>query len=159
MRLLAVFAALLYAMPAHAEIRVRLPTPGERHAADIASWGTVLADIALDVKASWNCERRARCFELQGVRLGVTYGVDYLVKTAVHRMRPCAPNDCGIDKPNASFYSAHTAAAFQTLGGPRLAFALPFAIATGGLRVAAGKHWITDVLAGAGAGYLASKIR
>ena len=58
-----------------------------------------------------------------------------------------------------SFYSMHTAMAFQTLGGPRLAVALPVSVGTGGLRVAAGKHWLTDVLVGAGVGALTSRIR
>ena len=92
---------------------------------------------------------------MQGARIGVTYGVGLAVKGLTKRDRPCAP-DCGLGD---SFYSLHTALPFSAVGGPRLAFVLPFAISTGGLRVAADKHWLTDVLAGAGAGYLASLIR
>lgn len=49
--------------------------------------------------------------------------------------------------------------AFAGLGGPRLEFALPLAVSTGGLRVAADKHWLTDVLAGAAVGAITSRIR
>jgi hypothetical protein len=150
---------LSLAPSASAEWRLMLPTPAERQAANVASWTTAVAVTALDAKASWECPDRLRCFELQGVRTGVTYGVVFLVKNIVQRDRPCAPDGCGIDDPRASFYSAHTALAFQAIGGPRLAFTMPLAITTGGLRVAAGKHWLTDVLVGAGAGALTSRIR
>jgi hypothetical protein len=140
------------------EPKVMLPTENQRRAADMASWGTALAAVGLDAKASWDCEDRRRCFALQGARVGVTYGVVLAVKKLIHRRRPCAP-DCGTDNPDFSFYSAHTALAFQTVGGSRLVFTLPLAISTGGLRVAAGKHWITDTLVGAAAGLLTSRIR
>jgi len=151
--------ALMLTTAAHAqEPRLALPTEAQRHAADVASWGTVLTVVALDARHSWECADRARCFVAQGARVGVTYGVVFAVKKLIHRQRPCAP-DCGSDNPNFSFYSAHTALAFTTVGGPRLAFVLPLSIGTGGLRVMAGKHWLTDTLVGAGAGLLTSKIR
>ena len=134
------------------------PTPSERKAADIASWATAIAAAALDTRASWNDPQRLRAFERQGIRVGVVYGSAFLVKSLVHRSRPCAPA-CGIDNPDYSFFSAHTALAFSTLGGPRLAVDLPLTISTGGLRVAAGKHWLSDVLVGAGVGALTSRIR
>lgn len=137
-----------------------LPTKTERTIADIASWGTAFMPVAMDTKVSWDSVDRAKAFLLQGVRVGATYGMVFLVKQLVHRQRPCAPDDCGpVDNPNFSFYSGHTALAFQATGGPRLAVSLPFQIATGGLRVAAGKHWLTDVLVGSGAGLLAGRIR
>lgn len=135
-----------------------LPTSGERKAADVASWVTALADVALDTKVSWDAPDRRRAFVLQGVRIGVTYGAVFAVKSLVHRTRPCAP-DCGADNPQWSFYSAHTALAFQSLSGPRLALTLPLAVGTGGLRVAGGKHWLTDVLVGAAVGTVTSRIR
>ena len=152
---------VLLCMPATAlaqEPRVQLPTEMQRKVADAASWATALTTVALDTRASWDCPDRRRCFTTQGARLGVTYGVVYLVKKLVHRKRPCYP-DCGIDNQFSSFYSAHTALAFQSVGGPRLMFTIPLSIGTGGLRVAAGKHWITDTLVGAGAGLLTSRIR
>lgn len=128
-----------------------LPSAHERQAADIGSWATVITAVAFDTKASWDAPDRLHAFELEGVRIGLVYGSAYLVKTLTHRSRPCAPS-CGIDNPNASLFSAHAAAAFSTRQWS-------FAITTGGLRIAAGKHWLTDVLVGAGVGALTSRIR
>jgi len=69
---------------------------------------------------------------------------------------------------HASFYSGHTSAAFAvavslatraSLRGDRDAWVawaagLPLAAATGYLRIAADRHYLSDVLAGAGAGTL-----
>lgn len=151
-------ALLLPTLSYAQEPRLMLPTKAERQAADALSWATVLATVALDSKASFDCVDRKRCFAMQGARIGVTYGVVFAVKKLISRSRPCAP-DCGTDNPDFSFYSAHTALAFTSVGGPRLAFTLPLAISTGGLRVAAGKHWLTDTLVGAGAGLLTSRLR
>ncbi len=156
---LKILILLLLASPVHAELRVQLPTATERRVADVASWTSVVTLISLDAKSSWDCIDRLRCFELQGLRTGVVYGSAFAVKFLVHRARPCAPVDCGSDNPHSSFFSAHTAIAFSTLGGPRLSISLPLASATGVLRVAAGKHWMTDVIAGAAVGSLVSRIR
>lgn len=134
------------------------PTATERQAADVASWGTAIASLALDTKASWDCPQRLSCFEREGLRVGLVYGIATVVKLAVHRSRPCAPS-CGIDNPTASFFSAHTAIAFSTLGGARLSVSLPLSSATGALRIGADKHWLTDVLVGAGVGSLLSRVR
>lgn len=139
-----------------------LPTPTERKVADVASWATVIAAVALDAKATLGgCGDQDHCYHaivFTGLRVGATYGAVFAAKALVHRQRPCAP-DCGIDNPNYSFFSGHTALAFSTIGGPRLAVSLPLAISTGGLRVAAGKHYLSDVLVGAGVGLLTSRIR
>lgn len=163
--ILALFLTLFTATSAHAQalpvdhLTPALPTQSERHIADIASYVTVGLNIALDTKASWDSPERGRAFAMQGVRLGVTFGAAQLTKVLVHRERPCYPSDCGIDSPTSSFYSMHTAYAFQALGGPRLAISLPLAIGTGGLRIAADKHYLTDVLVGAGVGWATSHIR
>lgn len=137
-----------------------LPTQTERTVADVASWATAMSAIALDAKTSWDSPDRLRAFEMQGLRTGATYGLVFLAKTLVGRERPCAASDsCGIDNPDYSFFSGHTAIAFSTLGGPKWQVALPLAVSTGGLRVAAGKHWLTDVLVGAAVGSLTSRIR
>lgn len=139
-----------------------LPTANERLAADVASWSMVVTTIALDTKASWDAPNRGRAFALEGARLGVTFGVTYGLKKLIHRQRPCAPS-CGIDNPDFSFPSAHTAFAFSTFPrgdtGPRLAFIWPLALGAGAGRVMAGKHNLTDVLVGAGVGVLTSRIR
>lgn len=139
-----------------------LPTEGERTAASIASWATLGVALALDAKATiGKCDGQDQCYHAivtTGLRVGATLGATALVKHLVHRARPCA-SACGIDSPDTSFFSGHTALAFSTIGGPRLAFSLPLAVGTGGLRVAAGKHWLTDTLVGAGVGALTSRIR
>lgn len=139
-----------------------LPTANERLAADGASWGMVVTAIALDTKASWDSSNRGRAFLMQGTRESVTFLAAYGLKKLVHRQRPCAPA-CGIDNPEFSFPSAHTAFAFSALPrgdtGPRLAFLWPLAFGTGAGRVMAGKHNLTDVLVGAGVGALTSRIR
>lgn len=141
-----------------------LPTATARKAADIASWAAALATTALDVKASCvdSPDRKGDCLRL-GLRTTVTYAAVLGVKKWVHRRRPCAP-ECGIDNPDFSFYSAHTALAFQSVNfrqrpGPRLVLALPLAIGAGAGRDLAGKHYASDVMVGAGAGLLASLIR
>lgn len=146
-----------------------LPTANERKAADYLSWATVVSSVLLDTKASWDghcspvksgdhADQVVRCFELQGARVGATYGLVFAAKLLLKRERPCAP-DCGGDVADQSFFSGHTALAFSTLGGPRLAFALPLAVGTGGLRIAAGKHYFSDVAVGSLAGLLTSRIR
>jgi len=144
---------------ASAETRPQLPASGQRRAADIASWVTVVAAVTLDTRASGEAPDRERALVRQGIRLGVTAGVVFAAKRFVHRARPCAPDGCGADDPDQSFFSGHAATAFQARRGPRLAVFLPLAISTGGLRVAAGKHWLTDALVGAGVGYAVSFIR
>lgn len=161
--ILALLFVLATAAPACAQTAIdrwtpALPTAAERRAADLASWVTAVLPVALDANASWDAPDRLRAFELQGVRVGVTYGAVFAAKLLVHRLRPCAPA-CGTDNPNYSFFSGHTAIAFSTIGGAPLSFTLPLAISTGGLRIAAGKHWLTDVLAGAAVGAATSRIR
>lgn len=134
------------------------PTQGERKAADIASYVTLGAAFALDFKASWDAPDRSHALQMQAARTFGTWAFSSVVKGLVLRHRPCAP-DCGVDSPDSSFYSMHTAFAFSTLGGPRLAVALPLSVGTGGLRVAAGKHWLSDTIIGAAAGWAASRIR
>lgn len=135
-----------------------LPTESAQRAADLASWGTVLADVALDTRASWQAPDRRQAFEKQALRVGVTYAVVFAAKLLIHRERPCSPN-CGKSNPHMSFFSGHTALAFSTVGGPHLSVSLPLASVTGGLRLAAKKHWPTDVLTGAAVGLLTSRIR
>lgn len=123
-----------------------LPTAGERRAADIASWVTVGVALALDARAALKADDEGPLIAA-AERIGINVAVGLLVKHVSHRMRPDGSND-------ESFYSMHTALAFSTLqgSGARLVFTLPLAVSSGGLRVAAGKHFLTDVLAGAGVG-------
>lgn len=153
MKRLAILFALLPSL-AHAEVNLLLPTANERKAADIASWATVATALALDAAS---CGKDAHCYVMMGLRDGAVFGSTQLVKTLVHRARPCAP-DCGIDSQNSSFYSMHTAFAFSTRGGPRLAFVVPLAVGTGAGRVMS-KHWLSDAIVGAVVGLGGSYIR
>jgi membrane-associated phospholipid phosphatase len=128
----------------------------DRRAAEIASDVTVATAVVLDMWAAWRSEQRTDALIKAGIRYGVTQGATFALKKLVARQRPCAPDACGTDNPDYSFPSGHTATAFA---GTRLAFALPLGVSTGGLRIMAGKHWLTDTLAGAGIGLLASRIR
>lgn len=138
------------------QVTPALPTMNERKAADIASWVTAGVVVGLDFRESWQKGRDARYSFI--ARVGTVYALTYLVKELTQRERPCSP-DCGMDQSFGSFPSGHTAIVFSTVGGPRLAISLPLSVSTGGLRIAAGKHWLTDTLAGAGIGLLASRIR
>jgi len=139
------------------------PTAAERRAADVVSWGTVLTSLTIDGTHTWQscrAERDAcqRTLALAGVRALTTFGATTALKALIRRRRPCAPS-CGADNPDYSFPSGHTAWAFAAMGGGRVSVMLPLAIGSGGLRVAAGKHYLTDVLAGAGIGLAVSRIR
>lgn len=150
-----------------------LPTPGERRAAEIASNVTVYTLLALDVVDAFRSEHRTRALVLTGVRVGATQGASFGLKKLFSRRRPCSyglsgspevhgynyAESCGSDDPDYSMPSGHSATAWSTLGGPRLAITVPLSVSTQGLRVAAGKHWLTDTLVGAGIGLATSRIR
>lgn len=126
--------------------------------AEAASYVTAVMPVVLDANVSWGCQDRVRCFEKQGLRIGVAYGIAFLAKRFIHEDRPCAPS-CGVDRANSSFFSGHTMLPFTAMGGPHLAVVVPFGVSTGGLRIAAGKHWWWDTAVGAGVGVLTSRIR
>lgn len=140
-----------------------IPSESGRKAAAVASWATLGAGMGIDLMADMaGCRGRGDCAGTAGwaaVRAGATTGAVLALKFAVHRTRPCAPYDCGGERPDTSLPSGHTAYAFSATGGRRLEFTVPLAIGTAGLRVAGGKHWLTDVLAGAGIGWATSRIR
>jgi membrane-associated phospholipid phosphatase len=151
--------ALAYGQPTAIDrLTPPLPTAGEQRAADVASWVTVGTVLSLDAWDAWHQEDRVQAFVVMGVRVGLIYGLTSIVKEAFPRERPCAPV-CGLDHANGSFYSMHTAFAFSAIGGPRLVFVLPLAMGTGGLRILADKHYLTDVLVGAAVGAATSRIR
>lgn len=139
-----------------------IPSESGRKAAAAVSWATLGAGMGIDLAADMaGCRGRHDCAGTAGwaaARAGATTGAVLALKFAVRRTRPCAP-DCGGERTDTSLPSGHTAYAFSATGGPRAEFTIPLAITTAGLRVAGGKHWLTDVLAGAGIGWATSHIR
>ena len=125
-------------------------SPRYQSAAEALSNVTLAATIGLDTWQSWQAPNRAHAFERQGERAGVVIAAVLLTKVLVHRSRPCAPS-CGVDNPRFSFFSGHTAIAFAAVG-PRLTVTIPLASSTGYFRIAANRHYLTDVLAGAAVG-------
>lgn len=129
--------------------------PPARHAADIISTGTVLTQIGLDTLRSFRSEHKKRAFLEQGCEMGVAIAIAETAKLLVPRTRPD-----GSDRK--SFFSEHTALATAAGGaawrgsGWSLGATMALDIGTGYLRMAAGKHYLSDVLVGAGTGAFAT---
>jgi len=130
-------------------------TPTEQKVAGAVSWVTAIAPVVWDGWQSCGAEatRSRRACTLEATRVSLTYVAVTIVKRAVHRSRPCAPNDCGPDvDPQHSFYSAHSALPMTALCGPPTSHVLALSITTGILRGISRNHWATDIIAGLGAG-------
>jgi len=127
-----------------------------QRAASILSNVTLWSTVAIDTWDSFHADDPKKALLEQGVRDGAVMGLGLVVKVLVHRRRPCAPA-CGVDNPDYSFWSGHTALAFASVGRRRIAITVPLAIGTGGLRIVSGKHYLSDVLAGAAVGALAGR--
>ncbi len=106
-----------------------------------------LAASSLAVQDSW---------KQAGAVAGMHVGAALLNQGVKHSVARCRPDgsDC------VSFYSGHTSLAFASAGAICLSEntemcvgALVLAGGVGYLRIAANKHWGTDVLVGAGVGY------
>jgi membrane-associated phospholipid phosphatase len=124
--------------------------PASRHAADVASTVTVSTQIGLDTLASLRAPDRRCALLHQGLRLGLVVGLSELVKHVVHRTRPD-----GSDRQ--SFWSEHTALAAGSRGWS-VGWSVPLTLGTGYLRVAANKHYISDVVAGALVGDVVARL-
>lgn len=118
-------------------------------AADISDYsmiGMMAAPYLLGEKKQWGT-------------IAVTQSVNWLltdiVKMRVNRERPNGED-------NRSFFSGHTSTAFTSAGllcamKKHCTEALIVASMTGYLRIAAKKHYLTDVIVGAGIGYAAGR--
>lgn len=119
-----------------------------RRSADLISTGVVAGAIALPCLE----DRTARCLKTSALRVGLTVGVAETAKYFLHRHRPDRSD-------RKSFFSEHTAlACVGGLSSKRQVLGAALCAAAGYLRVAADKHWVTDVLVGAGVGFGMSRI-
>lgn len=147
---------------------LRLPTAEGREIARVASdvLVTTLVATPLLLRAK---DGDWRGFGTDASTLLATSGAVYIAKHLTQRERPyqveCLSNpqyssDCGTDDSRRSFFSGHTASAFtgaalMCKNHPSLcAVSMGLAGTTGVLRIASDRHYLTDVLAGAGAGLL-----
>lgn len=117
--------------------------------AQIISNITVGTSIALDTWDSWKSTDRKRAFIKQGERTIIVLGATELVKRLTHRTRPDGSD-------NLSFFSEHTEFASMNR---RWQISIPLMTSTGYLRVAANKHYLTDVIVGGLVGSLVNRIR
>lgn len=107
-----------------------------------------------------NKDRADRWERVGGVALG--YAVNLGSNTAAkYIFGRCRPDDCS---DRLSHWSGHTSTAFASAGAICLqssrelcAAALLAAGSVGYFRMAANKHWLTDVTVGAGLGYVAGR--
>ena len=142
-------------------------------ASDVLAYGAVpVAGLAVDFFVSGRGGKAAGTDVLIAAETVALAGLaGQAVKLAVARRRPAVYASGGrraSSDDDASFYSGHTNAAFAmatslatcaSLRGDGDAWVvwatgLPLAAATGYLRIAADRHYLSDVLAGAGAGAL-----
>lgn len=126
------------------------------HAANVVSNVAVAASFGVQAYDAWRVEDRKRALIMTGARIGTVAGATWLLKTLIHRDRPCAPDNCGLEKPDASMPSGHTAFAFSASGSHFMVTWTLGGLTAGG-RVVARKHHITDTLVGAAIGGAAAR--
>ncbi|MGB8328555.1 MAG: phosphatase PAP2 family protein [Polyangiales bacterium] len=138
----------------------------------------VLVDlVGMTLIADRNKDVGLQMFAIQAQAFAITGFVTSLVKLS-GRQRPCVQSadsssgDANCDDPNQSYFSGHTSLAFAAAGltcvehqhfdffgrvGDPFACAGALALATtaGVFRVVANRHWMSDVLTGAGVGLVA----
>ncbi len=135
----------------------------------------VLVDlVGMTLIGDRNKDVGLQMFAIQAQAFAITGFVTSVVKLS-GRQRPCAASDADgtdCDDPNRSYFSGHTSMAFTgagltcveqqhfeffgRVGSPTTcAAALALATTTGLFRVVANKHWMSDMLTGAGVGLVA----
>jgi membrane-associated phospholipid phosphatase len=152
-------------------------SPGAGRASDWLIMGQRVAPLGLNF-SDQGSRQPLKVTAMYLETLAVSNGLAYLLKNAFNRTRPFVYNDdpaIPADLKTSrtarkSFPSGHTTDAFATMvflasvyeqlnpddgsRGTVWAVCLTSAAVTGGLRVAAGRHFVTDVLAGAALGSL-----
>lgn len=140
---------VLWPATGHAE-PTPLTWPSHQRLAEHLSNVTLWSAIGLETLHTLRADDRRRAATCQGLRLGTAIGVTLAVKFLVHRDRPDHSND-------HSFFSGHTANAMASSGW-RVQVGVPLALGTGYFRLAAHKHYLSDVATGAAVGYLATRL-
>ena len=140
----------LFAWPLHAQETQPAAWSAHRSAADWISSGLVVGQLGAATWYAGTSDDRGHQLGCLALRAGVTIGSAEVTKRLVHRTRPDASD-------RKSFYSEHTALA-TVASGWRFQIGIPIAIGTGYLRMAADKHFASDVAVGAFAGLLTRKL-
>jgi len=137
---------LCLAAPVSAQETQPLAWDTHRAFADNLSTALDAAQIGLDTIHNWREPERKAALLCEGFRLGVAVGIAEGTKLVVHRTRPD-----GSDRK--SFFSEHSAVAASTSGW-RFAIGIPLTGTVGYLRMAAAKHYASDVSVGLAVGFL-----
>ena len=133
--------------------RLELP-PADRKYADWGSTGLVVVSVAKDFYDALKAPNRTDALIRFTIRDGSTAAIAEALKLIVHRTRPDGSND-------HSWPSEHTMFAILLASqcggggpGPGFSLSIPLAFGTGAGRIMAGKHFASDVLSGAGIGWV-----
>ena len=121
--------------------------------ATAAGWigdALVGVNLTMDTLHSMKQPDKWKALRCQMLRVGAVLGATETTKRLVDRVRPDASD-------GKSFYSMHTAIAFSSSGW-RFTVGVPIGAGVGYARMAADKHYATDVLTGAAAGLLALQV-
>lgn len=121
----------------------------ERKVYDVISYVTAGVQIGADTIHSITSNDKKKEIKQQLIRDGITIGVSELLKRTVHKSRPDGSD-------NMSFPSEHTSLTAASQGW-NFYIGIPLTGVTGFGRVKAKKHYILDVLVGAGIGSLVER--
>lgn len=125
-----------------------LQWPSHPSVAARVSDGLVALQAGLAVRDAWQAPDRKHALGCLALENGLAIGATELLKRVFNRERPDGSD-------HFSMPSGHTALA--TVNG-RAGWRYGLTVGVGWGRQAAGKHYATDVLAGAGIGALASRV-
>jgi len=125
-------------------------SPTDRPIADGVSSALVGVNLTASIAQAWRQPDRKHALGCLALRNGIEMGATETVKRLVHKTRPD-----GSDQK--SFWSGHTASATVNAGWS-LSIGIPIAVGAGAGRIVAKRHDWIDVMAGAGAGLLASRV-
>jgi membrane-associated phospholipid phosphatase len=121
-------------------------------APDVVSYATAAINPALGVIDAWRSEHRGCRLAKLALSEVVGNGLTLAIKRVVVSPRPCV--GCAPD----GMPSGHTMNSVLGTGTDHWQLGVAFAIATGGLRQAAHRHTLPQVLVGAGIGVLSESL-